>query len=173
MFKNNRDAFSVAPTSVPEGFPPGHFYSPIVDPSEITARENEMWPAIPRSILGIDFNDLLHRELLSQDFPKYIGDYDYPECEADVKNDFDFFTQNSQFSWLDSRTAFVLLRKWRPKHIIEVGSGFSSLLLADVNRRFLDAACRDTCIEPYPRPFLFSNILGITEVIEKKCKMSL
>lgn len=109
-----------------------------------------------------------HRAVLSEDFPLHIGSYDYPEKENDVVNEYDFFTQNSQFSWLDARTTFVLLRKWRPDRVIEVGSGFSSLLMADVNRRFLDGQCTLTCVEPYPRPFLKSGVPGISEVIEKK-----
>src|SRR3546814_3872141 len=45
---------------------------------------------------------------------------------------------------------------WQPQRLIEVGSGYSTLLAADINRRFLDGAMRITAIEPYPRPFLRS-----------------
>jgi predicted O-methyltransferase YrrM len=79
-----------------------------------------------------------------------------------------YYTQNSQFSWLDSRALFVLLQAWRPQRIIEVGSGYSSLLMADINERLLDRSCRITCIEPYPRPFLQRPIAGLSEVIVQK-----
>jgi hypothetical protein len=151
-----------------DAFPSGHFYSPIIDTDELSARASELWPAEPPKVLGIDFNDAFHREVLTVDFPKHIVDYDYCEKEGEVKNEYDFFTQNSQFSWLDSRTAFVLLRKFKPSRIIEVGSGFSSLLMANVNRRFFDGRCSLTCIEPYPRPFLTAGVPGISEVIVKK-----
>jgi Methyltransferase domain len=49
--------------------------------------------------------------------------------------------------------------------MIEVGSGFSSLLTADVNRRFLDGRLDFRCIEPYPRPFLNAGVDGIAEVV--------
>jgi len=52
--------------------------------------------------------------------------------------------------------------------MIEVGSGFSSLLVADVNRRFLADSLDFTCIEPFPREFLKQRVQGITRVIEAK-----
>ena len=162
------DAFATSGAVAVEAFPPGHFYSPVIDPAELAAREEELWPSAAPLVMGIDFNDSNHRSVLTGDFPRFISEYDYREREVDVANDYDFFTQNSQFSWLDARTAFVLLRAWRPARIIEVGSGFSSLLMADVNRRFLAGRCHITCVEPYPRPFLKSGVPGISEVLERK-----
>ena len=155
-------------SALTDPFPSGHFYSPIVDVVEVASREGALWPPLPHENLGIDFNEAGHRSVLTQVFPRFIADYAYPEREADVQRGYDFFTQNSQFSWLDSRAAFVLLREWEPARIIEVGSGFSSLLMADINRRFWNERCQITCIEPFPRPFLRDGVPGICEVIEKK-----
>ena len=146
-------------------FPDGHFYSPIVDIEEVTLRGHEVWPLSPVAG-GIDFNDASHRELLSTEFPRFIADYDYPDIVDDAPDSPRFFTQNSQFGWLDARALFVLLRAWRPQRIIEVGSGFSSLLIADVNRRWFDERIHFTCIEPYPRAFLTTRIAGISRLIE-------
>jgi hypothetical protein len=52
--------------------------------------------------------------------------------------------------------------------MIEVGSGFSTLLAADVNRRFLDSSMEITCIEPFPRPFLRNGVPGVTRLLEAK-----
>jgi len=147
---------------------PGHFYSPIVDPEELADRTDELWPPAPE-IIGIKCNDEYHRRVLEEFFPEYIGNYDYPEksdvADVDLRH---FYTQNSQFSWLDSRSLFVLLQAWQPNRIIEVGSGYSSILMADVNRRFLDGKTHITCIEPYPRPFLQDPEIGVSELIEEK-----
>jgi predicted O-methyltransferase YrrM len=124
--------------------------------------------SVKPTILGIDFNERSHQRILSEDFPRFIEDYDYPEKEEDVSQEYDFFTRNSQFSWLDARAAFVLMRKWNPARVIEVGSGFSSLLMADVNRRFLGEKCQLTCIEPCPRSFLKQGVPGISKLIEEK-----
>lgn len=153
--------------TVPVAHPPGHFYSPVVDPADARQKESSLWPPTPHIILGIDFNNASHQHILEIDFPAYMPDYSYPETEDAVTVKNGFYTGNSQFSWLDSRALFVLLRKWQPKRIVEVGSGFSSLLMADVNRRFLDLKCEITCIEPYPRDFLKLGVDGIHELIEK------
>lgn len=52
--------------------------------------------------------------------------------------------------------------------MIEVGSGFSTLLAGDVNSRFLNNSVEIKCIEPYPRSFLRKGIPGVSRVIEEK-----
>lgn len=133
--------------------PPGHFYSPIVDPELLKPQADRLWPAEPR-MSGIEMNDDSHRAILEDLFPRFIAGYDYPDHLPQGAPEDRYYDRNSQFGWLDSRTLLVLMRAWRPRRIIEVGSGYSSQLMADVNRRFLDGECAITCIEPYPREFL-------------------
>jgi hypothetical protein len=147
--------------------PNGHFYSPVVDPKDIAAQIDRVWPTHP-CVLGIDFDDESHRHILESIFPRYFPDYDYPEKVAESDEIVSFFTQNSQFSWLDARASFALLREWRPRRLLEVGSGFSTLLAADVKRRFLANSMELVCIEPYPRPFLRHGLAGVDRLIEQK-----
>lgn len=146
---------------------PGHFYSPIVDPDDLNGQQSRLWPENPK-ILGIDFNDAEHEHLLHETFPLHLHAYDYPEHLDESDDLVDFFTQNSQFSWLDSRALFVLLREWKPSRFIEIGSGFSTLLIADVNLRFLGGGLHVTCIEPYPRGFLRKGLPGVNRLIGNK-----
>jgi hypothetical protein len=151
-----------APTTL---FPAGHFYSPVPDPGELRAQERRIWPDRPL-VLGIDFNDASHERVLREYFPAFYPDFAYP-----VKTDgnpLTFYCENDQFSWLDCRALFVLLRAWHPRRLVEVGSGFSTLLAADVNRRFLDGALAISCIEPYPREMLRSRELGLSDLIVRK-----
>ena len=147
--------------------PNGHFYSPVVDPAELAAYSGRLWPT-HSAVLGIDFYGARHAEILREWFPRYIGDYDYPEKSEGSETPAQFYSQNSQFSWLDARAYFVLLRQWRPARIIEVGSGFSTLLAADVNRRFCNGAIEITCIDPYPRALLERGIEGVSRLIKTK-----
>jgi predicted O-methyltransferase YrrM len=57
-----------------------------------------------------------------------------------------------------------MLRYLRPRQMIEIGSGYSSLVTARVNREFLDGSMRFTCIEPYPRGFLQAGVPGISHL---------
>jgi hypothetical protein len=159
---------SAPPPAMPRiavSHPPGHFYSPIVDPADAERDASRLWPAQPR-MLGIDMDDAGHLDLLDGAFARFLPEYDYPEHGDDA--DGRFYTRNSQFSWLDSRSLFVLLRHWQPRRIIEVGSGYSSLLMADVNRRFFDGGIDITCIEPYPRSFLAAGVDGIARLLTRR-----
>jgi len=150
---------------VPLSHPLGHFYSPVVDPKQVDAART--WPAEPH-VIGIDFNDASHTHILTDVFPRFIADFDYPERLSETSKPIDFYIQNSQFSWLDARALFVLLREWRPKRFVEVGSGYSTLLVADVNRRWFDGAMSLTCIEPTPREFLRNGVPGVSRLLERK-----
>lgn len=158
---------SGAASTTATSHPNGHFYSPVVDTAELSGRQDRLWPSSPL-VLGIDFDDASHEALLRGAFARFLPEYDYPEVLEESPELTDFFTRNSQFSWLDSRAYFVLLRHWRPRRVIEIGSGFSTLLAADVSRRFFGGELDLTCIEPYPRPFLVRGVPGITRLVQAK-----
>ena len=148
-------------------YPGGHFYSPVTDPSDLAERENEIWADTPLNCLDVAFNDPLHQAILTEWFPRHMGKYDYPEvCEEPGR----FFTRNPMFSWLDARTLFVFLLECQPRRLIEIGSGYSSLLAADVNHRYLDNTMKFSCIEPYPRDFLKQGIPGLGQLHEKRAE---
>ncbi len=149
---------------VPKSHEDGHFYSPICDPRQLKQIESRLWPEFPKA-LGIDFNDAYHRRVLTRFFPRHFGNYRYPETLDEGEVPGRFYTRNSQFSWLDARALFVLLNEWKPRRMIEVGSGYSSLLAADVNRTHLGGKMEFTCIEPYPRDFLNQSIDGLTRLL--------
>lgn len=131
--------------------PLGHFYSPVGDGDALVAERARLWPAEP-DCPGIDFEAAAQRHLLRQVFPPLLADFDYPLQAPDSERRYS--RDNSQFSHADARALFALLRHWRPRRMVEVGSGYSTLLAADVNHRFLGDALQFTAIEPYPRAFL-------------------
>src|SRR5207249_2885268 len=49
-----------------------------------------------------------------------------------------------------SLTLFAMMRLHRPRRVIEVGSGFSSALMLDVNDRFPERRTQFTFIDPHP-----------------------
>jgi hypothetical protein len=146
-------------------FPAGHFYSPVVDPATIA--QARVWPHRP-DIRGIDFNDASHVQILSELFPRFMRDYDYPPALPVTPTLKSFFGNNPHFSMLDAPALFVLLRAWKPRRIIEVGSGFSTLLMADINRRFLGRGVNISCIDPYPPAFLRHGVDGIARKVERR-----
>jgi hypothetical protein len=151
--------------AVAPAFPPGHFYSPIVDPG--TVERTRVWPYQPE-VLGIDFNDASHVSILRDEFPRFMPQFDYPQALKLTPTLPAFFRDNGQFATLDAPALFVLLRAWKPRRIIEVGSGFSTLLMADINRRFLGRGVNISCIDPYPPAFLRHGVDGIARQVERR-----
>ena len=145
-------------------FPNGHFYSPVIDVAQVEASATRIWPSQPE-VLGIDFRHEDQLALLADVFPRYIRDYDYPATPPDPARPHAFVDANPAFAWLDSRALFVLLRHWAPRQVIEVGSGHSTLLMADVNRRHLGGSARIVSVEPYPPEFLSPLPEGVGELI--------
>lgn len=166
FFKSINHLGTQAIEKITTAHPNGHFYSPVVNPHELNEYVEALYPNEPLAY-GIDFNRQSHVELIAHALKPFMPEYDYPETgPEDLNLDF-FYTRNSQFSWLDARALYSFLRYWKPKRIVEVGSGYSSLLMADVKKRFLDAQTVLQCVEPFPRPFLYRADLGF-ELIKQR-----
>lgn len=148
-------------------FPAGHFYSPVPDVDDLARRREALWPANPE-VAYIDLNDSHHKRIIEECLPRYTESFDYPAEGPEDEQLEGFYVNNSQFSNLDCRLLFCLLQEWRPRRVIEVGGGYSTLLTADVNHRFLGDAIHFTCIEPYPRTFLERPLDGLTELLVQR-----
>lgn len=164
---NLRVSLDRAALATGPAWPDGHFYSPVVNIDDVWQRRDRIWPEQPE-LLGIEFNKERQRRFLLEEFARFIRDYDYPDEKPPRAREDQFYNQNNSFGIMDSRSLFVMLRHLRPRTMIEVGSGFSSLLTADVNRRFLGGRLDFTCIEPYPNPFLLRGISGISRILQER-----
>jgi len=146
------------------GFPPGHYYSPIPDPADLLRSEHRIWAPRP-AVSGVDMRVADQLALLARVQP-HAAAIDYPvEATADP---YQYHYANGQFPVLDAEFLFCALCLWRPRRVIEVGSGFSSLVMADANRRMLGGAVDITCIEPYPRDVLVAGVPGITRLLRAR-----
>jgi hypothetical protein len=151
----------------PVRFPVGHYYSPMYDARTLVVEpaRSRVWPREPHEQPGIDWNDRGQRAFLidvlaRQPRLEFSRDGD-PEGTA-------YYTSNGQFPALDGWMLEGVLRHLQPHQMIEVGSGFSSLITAQVNREYLSERMQFTCIEPYPRGFLLAGVTGITDLIVEK-----
>ncbi len=146
------------------GFPPGHYYSPIADLADLQQREERIWAWRPE-LPGVDMRVNQQLKLL-QNIRPYLSAIDYP---VDAPPEADrYYYMNGMFPVLDAEFLFGALRMFKPGRVIEVGSGFSSLVMADANRRMFNCSIDITCIEPYPRDFLVAGVEGITRLITSR-----
>jgi len=130
---------------VTEFVPPGHYYSPVVDP---VALSNSPFPKQRESDEGLgirlDFDQMetLFRRILAE-----TSGLSFLQHQSD---EYRFFWDNDMFASGDAAVLAGMIRLHRPKRIIEVGSGFSSAVMLDTLDRTPGLNTALTFIEPYP-----------------------
>lgn len=158
----------VTPAPVVKGWPPGHFYSPVPDIAELGSEEvsNRVWPAEPRDPVGINWRSADQLQLLSElaSQPPMV----VPRTSEDPQ---EYRLENEMFNGADAWFLQAMLRWLKPRRVIEVGCGFSSLLTARVNREYLERRTDVTCIEPYPPDFMVNGVHGITRLIQSRAEL--
>jgi hypothetical protein len=140
---------------------PVHFYQPIPNTQSLP---ETLWDR-PSELVGIDMNDAVQRDLLRNHFPKFRGEYDQFPTEPTGEPG-RFYLNNGLFGGTDGLIAYCMIRHFQPRLIIEVGSGFSSLVAAEAIAKNKNSAL--ICIEPFPADFLRKGIPGLHSLIEKK-----
>lgn len=129
---------------------PVHFYSPIPDTREMERREFRS-----SACTGIDLRATTQLGLL-RDFSRFAPEYDaLPRAPVDNGG---FYLQNDAFQGIDPHVYCCMQRHFQPKTIIEVGSGYSTLLGAQIARH---NDTRYLCIDPWPRDFVSKGIAGV------------
>jgi len=126
--------------------PPGHFYSPIPNLAEVRAHEEKIFCNHAAELPAINLNTHRQIELLSG-IRSFCAEASFPD---DTTDGFRYHFKNSYFSYADGIVLYSMLRHLRPKHVIEVGSGYSSALMLDTNDKYLEGKTRFTFVEPYP-----------------------
>jgi hypothetical protein len=140
---------------------PVHFYQPIPDTQSLPQK---LWDH-PSELVGIDMNDSVQLDLLRNRFPKFRGEYEqFPTKPTGQPSR--FHLNNDFFDGTDALVAYCMVRHFQPRLIIEVGSGFSSLIAAEAAAKNKSSAL--ICIEPFPREFLRQRFPGLHSLIEKK-----
>jgi len=125
---------------------PGHFYSVIPNKSDyefqLPTLVDKSSPILP----GIDLNLKGQIEFLEKAKPFFM---DMPFSKM-PSSELNYYFNNLYYTEPDAVALYLILRSFQPKHIIEVGSGFSSAILMDVNKLFFGNKMKCTFIEPFP-----------------------
>jgi Methyltransferase domain len=140
---------------------PVHFYQPIPDtqrlPEALWNRRSEL--------VGIDIKDAVQLDLLRNCFPRFRTEYQQFPNEP-VDGPIRFHLNNNLFDGADALVAYCMVRHFQARLIIEVGGGFSSLLLGEALARNKNSGL--ICIEPFPQEFLKQRFPGLHSLMEKK-----
>lgn len=133
-----RDAFRFVP--------PGHFYSPLVSIDEIRRDEHRVFQRATAPA-GIEMDEAGQLELLGE-FERLYPSIDFPATRQASHR---YWYENPAYSYSDAIMLHCMLRHFRPKRLIEVGSGYSSCAILDTRERHLPGLSELSFIEPYPQ----------------------
>lgn len=96
---------------------------------------------------GIDWNEASTSRILRDVLPRYRPEWEvFPAHSADPRT---YHFENPYFSLVDAAVMHALVRERRPPVVVEVGSGYSSRLLASALAA--NGSGRLVCVDPKPR----------------------
>jgi hypothetical protein len=129
-----------------------HYYEPAFEFSYLTHPLTD-----ERRLPGIEMNyDRQVAELAKLRFGRELEAF---PTDGDFKGT-RFFFNNGNFVEGDAEIYYSLIRTLKPHNLIEIGSGFSTLIAVEAIRKNAEEDpaynCTVTCIEPYQQPWLES-----------------
>ncbi len=98
------------------------YYSPVVDPA---ALPSDLWSR-PRPTPGLEIDVEAQLEFLEQELAQHLHEF-APALHGDPAAT-RFYLQNGYYGPVDAEVLYGMVRRWKPKRMIELGSGFSSLV---------------------------------------------
>lgn len=141
---------------------PVHFYSTVPSIEEIRNSfefvSSEGPPYLDASIFDVHYMRQVLNELM-----QYANEFN-PPAQGDEANPTGYFWGNSQFSHSDAMAYYAMIRHHKPKRIVEVGSGFSTLVASAALAQ--NGSGEIVCIEPFPRSFLHT-VPGVVRVVKQ------
>ncbi len=144
---------------------PVHYYSPVPDIQDLKKRK--VWDK-KNELKGINFDSKKQLKLLS-----VLGDKFGKECRwalNPAKSTEYFYVDNSVFSFGCASVLYTMIRKFKPKRIIEIGSGQSSKIISQAITVNKDK-CRYTIIDPYPGKYVRNRKIKFHRLIKKRVEL--
>ena len=126
-----------------------HYYEPQFNFRQLRRSLSE-----ERRLPGIDMNVDEQLQLLA----KFSFASELAETPFEKPVPLDFYLDNPSFGSGDAEYWYQLIRTVRPRRIIEIGSGYSTLIaMKAIRRNQMDDSeyrCDHVCVEPYEMPWL-------------------
>jgi hypothetical protein len=133
---------------------PAHYYSPIPNINEL-AGQKDIWAQkseLPGIKAGLDEQVANLKKVCISYQKEYIGNKTYLTAVADMAG--------PGFGYIEAQALHAVIRHFKPRQIIEVGSGISTYCLlnaCELNQMETGKKAQITCIEPYPFEGLKNN----------------
>jgi hypothetical protein len=128
------------------GYEPGHYYSTIPDLTEVKQNEDVIWG--DKNLDNVDLNTEKQWSLL-ENLKLYYNDYLYNKPGINLSS-LRYQKEGAWYRHSDCVFLHSVLMHFKPKKIIEIGSGHSSALMLDVNEHYFKNEIKFTFVEPFP-----------------------
>ena len=142
-----------------------HFYEPIPDTRTL---DDSIWEN-HSELVGLDINERVQLDLLARFKTAFKNEYDqFPMEKTDKQQE--YYVHNGMFGPVDGEILYCMLRDIKPKRVIEIGSGYSTLLISkalSVNRSDCDYACDYVVVDPFPNGTVKDGLPHLSR-LEKK-----
>ena len=143
---------------------PANFYSNI--PSVAEVRESFEYREAEQQTGSYFSETIFSRERTENfltDLQEYAKEFD-PPLEKPANNDRAFYWNNSSFSYMDAMSYYCIIRHFKPKRILEIGAGNSTLV---ANQALEANGLGDlVLIEPHPPEYL-KNLELVSKTYKK------
>lgn len=139
--------YCMMPLQFEQCYPFNHYESPYLSINEIDGIQDENIGS--DVLIGVDLNFINQnhfKEIICNKYNLYNQFLNIPYHRYSIEN-----------AWFNKEDALVLMTmmlEFKPKKIIEIGSGFSTCVMLDVNEYCLNNETEITSIEPYPERLL-------------------
>ncbi|UCG55030.1 MAG: class I SAM-dependent methyltransferase [Dehalococcoidia bacterium] len=144
---------------------PNHFYYPIPDTRKLG---KELWLR-QSQLVGVNINEKKQIELIGQ-LLEFKNEYD-TYSSGKTSKPWQYHYYNPSFGPVDAEVLYCITRYFRPKKVIEIGSGYSTYILAEAilkNAEEYGYRADLTAIEPYPNKVLKAGFPGLSRLITEK-----
>jgi predicted O-methyltransferase YrrM len=121
------------------------YYSPVPDVAELP---EAIWKR-RSGLYGLDFDPAAHMEILERNLARYIAETAFP---IEAAGPGEFYLDNGSYGSVDAEVLYAMVRHHKPSRIIELGSGFSTLVINAATRRNEQEgqAAEHLIFDPYP-----------------------
>jgi predicted O-methyltransferase YrrM len=144
----------------------GHYYSAVPSVAHLQEHRARVEAADKWSIPAVNLNLDGQWRLLDELAP-LVESVPFPDQPVEG---YRYHFENEYYAYTDGLFLSLMLQRFRPERVIEIGSGFSSAAMLDTADRFPPGPSRFTFVEPYPerlRTLLRKDDQARAEVVEQ------
>lgn len=141
-----------------------HYYSPIPDPADLP---DDYWSRLSE-MPGVDMNDPACLDLMNAIVAPRMDEFRERFPTEQDQSRGPFFLLNSAYMAVDAHVYWSLIRALRPRRIVEIGAGYSTLVASaacELNREQGLPESELIAIEPYPWEAYKRGWPGLTKLI--------